>query len=260
VLAFAIALLIALTLLHLREDRLRHREWTTIFNTLPTPFALASTPGFFERYAEVAEAITTASQHGDSLYRGLALTHLEGVADDLKTLARGHIVFHATETWRAAYQHVLETLRVKTYLSVAWVRTNEYWNDAPGRQSMKLNYELIGRGFRIERIHIMSDEVWPFDQKLPGASVLEWLVEQQGRGIHVSLVRESDLTKEADLLADFAVYGDRAIGVQEMDEQARTVRFVLSFDQVGIRQTLNRWERLALYAKPFGDFMDQLQS
>ncbi len=259
-LAFAIALLIALTLLHLREGRLRHREWTTIFSTLPTPLALAATPGFYQQYARIAEAITKASQHGDSVFRSLALTHMEGVAENLGTLAQDRIIFHATETWRTAYQHILETLRVKTYYSVAWVRKNEYWNDAPGRQSMKLNFELIGRGFRIERIHILSDEVWPFDQKLPGAGVLEWLVEQQSRGIHVSLMRESDIAKEADLLADFAFYGDRAIGVQEMDEQARTVRFVLSFDQAGIRQALVRWERLALYAKPFGDFMDQLQS
>ena len=76
----------------------------------------------------------------------------------------------------------------------------------------------------------------------------------------MSLVRESDLAKEADLLADFAVYGDRAIGVQEMDEQSRTVRFILSFDQAGIRQALNRWERLGLYAKPLGDFMDEPHS
>jgi hypothetical protein len=45
--------------------------------------------------------------------------------------------------------------------------------------------------------------------------ILEWLVEQRGRGILVSLVRESDLSKEPDLLWDFAVYGDRATGLQQ---------------------------------------------
>ena len=33
-----------------------------------------------------------------------------------------------------------------------------------------------------------------------------------------------------DLLADFGIYGDRAVGTQELDEQSRTVRFTLSFD------------------------------
>jgi len=59
---------------------------------------------------------------------------------------------------------------------------------------------------------------------------------------------------------DFAIYGDRAIGIQEMDQEARTARFILCFDQANIRQALDRRERLGLYARSFGDFMDQLQS
>lgn len=259
-LTVAVALPTVLLALHVQEDRRRHREWTAILNTLPTLFPLASVPGFFEQYTGLTDALSKIACHQDALFRGLALTRLEAVADELAVVAHGQIVFNATETWRAAYRHILETLHVKNYYSVAWVRTNDYWNDAPGRQSMQLNYELAGRGFRIERVHILSDEIWPFDEKMPRTGILEWLVEQQGRGIVVSLIRESDLAKEPDLLRDFAIYGDRAIGVQEMDELSHTVRFVLSFDQASIRQALARWERLALYAKSFGDFMDQLQS
>lgn len=149
---------------------------------------------------------------------------------------------------------------MKTYYSVAWVRSSDYWNDAPGRQSMKLNYEMVERGFRIERYHILPDDLWPFDEKMPRSGILEWLIEQQGRGIVVSLIRECDLETEPDLLRDFAIYGDRAIGVQETDEKSRTVRFILSFDQPSIRQALDRWERLALYAKSFRDFVDELQT
>ena len=147
-------------------------------------------------------------------------------------------------------------MRVKSYYSVAWVRNNEYWNDVPGRQSMRFNYELIDRGFRIERVHILPDELWPFEEKLPTGGILEWLVEQQGRGIAVSLVRESDLAGEPDLLADFAIYGDRAIGIQELDERSHTLRFILSFDQPSIRHTLARWERLALFARSFQNLID----
>jgi hypothetical protein len=135
--------------------------------------------------------------------------------------------------------------------TVAWVRTNDYWNDVPGRQSMQFNYELVGRGFRIERVHILSDELWPFDQKLPTGGILEWLVEQRGRGIYVSLLRGSDLSKEPDLVRDFAIYGDRATGTQELDEQSHTVRFVLAFDEQTIRQSLDRWERLKLFSSSF---------
>src|ERR1035441_5016143 len=102
--------------------------------------------------------------------------------------------------------------------------------------------------FRIERVHILPDELWPFDEKLPTGGILEWLVEQAGRGIIVSLVRELDLANEPDLLRDFAIYGDRAMGIQELDEQSHTVRFVLSFDQPSIRQALAQWERLTLFS------------
>ena len=172
-------------------------------------------------------------------------------------MAKGEVVFDATETWRTAYQRVLETMRVKTYYSVAWVRTNEYWNDAPGRQSMRLNYELVGRGIRIERVHILPDDLWAFDEKMPTGGILEWLVEQQGRGIVVSLVRESDLAKEQDLLGDFAIYGERAMGIQELDEKSHTSRFILSFDQPSIRHALGQWERLSLFSISFQNLLDR---
>jgi hypothetical protein len=219
------------------------------------PFALAGESRLYGEYVKIAEALTRIVKHNDLLFHDLCRVRIENMANELTTLAKGEVIFDATETWRTAYQRVLETLRVKTYYSVAWVRSSDYWNDAPGRQSMRLNYEMVERGFRIERCHILPDELWPFDEKMPRTGILEWLVEQQGRGIIVSLVRESDLAKEPQLLRDFAIYGDRAIGDQEMDEQSRTVRFILSFDQPSIRQALDRWERLALYTTPFQALM-----
>jgi hypothetical protein len=245
---------------HLQRENQTQTRWDEVIQSLPVPFALAVEPRLYGEYVKIAKALTKIVEHSDLLFHDLCRVRVENMASELGTLAKGEVVFDATETWRTAYQRVLETLRVKSYYSVAWVRSSEYWNDAPGRQSMRLNYEMVERGFRIERCHILPDELWPFDERMPRTGILEWLVEQQGRGIIVSLIRESDLTNEPDLLCDFAVYGDRAIGIQEMDEQARTVRFILSFDQASIRQALDRWERLALYSKSFGDFMDQLQT
>jgi hypothetical protein len=239
----------------LQKESDTRTHWDEIIRTLPVPFALASEPRLYGEYVKIAEALTRIVKHNDLLFHDLCRVRVENMANELTTLSKGEVVFDATETWRTAYQRVLETLRVKTYYSVAWVRSSDYWNDAPGRQSMRLNYEMVERGFRIERCHILPDELWPFDEKMPQTGILEWLVEQQGRGIVVSLIRESDLAKEPDLLRDFAIYGDRAIGVQELDEQARTLRFVLSFDQPSIRQALDRWERLGLYGTSFQDLM-----
>lgn len=232
-------------------------QLSDIVRELPVPFALTAEPRIYGEYVKVADSLSTIVKHHDLLFHDLCRARVESMANELATLAKGEVVFDATETWRTAYQRVLETLRVKTYYSVAWVRSSDYWNDAPGRQSMRLNYEMVERGFRIQRCHILPDDLWPFEEKMPRTGILEWLVEQQGRGIMVSLVRESDLANEPDLLRDFAIYGDRAIGIQEMDEQSRTVRFILSFDQPSIRQALDRWERLALYATSFQDLMSQ---
>jgi hypothetical protein len=244
----------------LQRDSQTQTRWDDIIRGLPVPFSLAAEPRLYGEYAKMADALTKIVKHNDLLFQDLCRVRVESMATELATLARGEVVFDATETWRTAYQRVLETLRVKTYYSVAWVRSSDYWNDAPGRQSMKLNYEMVERGFRIERCHILPDELWPFDEKMPRTGILEWLIEQQGRGIIVTLIRESDLANEPDLLRDFAIYGDRAIGVQETDEKSRTVRFVLSFDQPSIRQALDRWERLGLYTKSFRDFVDELQT
>jgi hypothetical protein len=63
-------------------------------------------------------------------------------------------------------------------------------------------------------------------------------------------VRESALEGERDLLADFGVYGDRAVGSQLVDAGGRTERFTLLFDPDAVRAAINRWERLSLYAVP----------
>lgn len=244
----------------LEMSRQNASQLDSVIRALPVPFTLATEPRLYGEYVKIADALTKIVKHNDLLFHDLCRARVESMANELTTLAKSEVVFDATETWRTAYQRVLETMRVKTYYSVAWVRSSDYWNDVPGRQSMRLNYEMVERGFRIERCHILPDDLWPFEEKLPRTGILEWLVEQQGRGILVSLIRESELTKEPDLLRDFAIYGDRAIGIQEMDENARTLRFILSFDQASIRQALDHWERLSLYATPFGDFIDRLQS
>ena len=118
---------------------------------------------------------------------------------------------------------------------MAWVKTADYWQDRPGQQSIRLNYDLLDRGVGIERIVILGWNLWLPEIHLPGNSIRRWLEEQHYRGISLALVRESDLVNEPDLLRDFGIYGTRATGEQELDEQSRTVRFELRFDEPGIR-------------------------
>jgi len=67
-----------------------------------------------------------------------------------------------------AYQKLLLTLKVKSYLSVAWVRTSDYWDDIPGRQSMQLNFDLgRTRVFASNAVHILPAHLWPAGERVP---------------------------------------------------------------------------------------------
>ena len=225
------------------------RSTSTALASLHSPLAIASKHDLLPIFRRLTDAIKQLAELDDPLLHHLATLRLTAMADEAENLGRGIVVFQGTETWRAAYQDLLTTLNVKSYYSVAWVRSEHYWNDTPGRQSMQMNFDLAARGFHIQRIHILPSQLWPFDEQLPVAAIRHWLSEQHDRGIVVRLVREADLAKEADLLQNFAIYGDRATAVQELDKESKTLRFVLSFDRDSIRQSLDRWGRLALYAR-----------
>jgi hypothetical protein len=159
------------------------------------------------------------------------------------------------ETWRTVYARLLEQPGLGFYQSVAWVKTRDYWQDRPGMQSMRVNYDLALRGLRIERVLILRDDLWPAGAALPSPAVRPWVDEQNDHRIRLSLVRESELAGEPDLLADFGLYGDRATGTHELDELSRTQRFVLQFDPRDIGLARDRWERLGLYATPYADLL-----
>jgi hypothetical protein len=99
--------------------------------------------------------------------------------------------------------------------------------------------------------------LWSRGEPLPAPDIRPWIEQQHDHGVWVSLVRESDVVCEPDLLVDFGIYGERAIGIQELDEQSRTMRFILHFDSQDLKLARDRWERLALYATPYADLLDQ---
>ena len=253
----SISILIGLFVAYLEQEEIRESRRAELLEKLQIPMDLAPEHELFDQYSIFASALAELARQPDPVLRDFALIKLASIAEQVKSLAKGQVVFAGTETWRTVYEQILQSPGLKEYLSVAWVKTEDYWQDPPGRQSMRLNFDLVQLGLKIDRIAILRGALWPKGESLPSAEIRPWLEEQYNRGINLSVVRESDIATESELTCDFAIYGDRATGTQELDEQSRTTRFTLTFNPQSLRLARNRWERLSLYAIRYGDLLDQ---
>jgi hypothetical protein len=198
----------------------------------------------------------TLAGQPDPLLREIAALKLASVNAQIITIAAGTVVFEGTETWRTVYEQLLAGGTIREYRSVAWVRSADYWQDAPGRQSMRANFVAVHNRVLIERIVVLPEAIWPDDRGLPAEVIRPWIQEQHDHGLHLVLVRESALRGEPDLLADFGIYGARAVGTQELDEQSRTVRFTLAFDPQAVRLANDRWRRLSIFGIPYQSLLE----
>ncbi len=238
----------------------RLTQQASTLSTLETPFRLASDFEMFVRYEQLAAALLTISMQPDVIYRAVALEHLDDLVRQARLVAQGTFVFEGTETWRLVYERLLRSPGLHRYRSVAWIRTPDYWQDEPGRKSLAVNFELVeAQRLRIERIVIIDDPLWPVQETWPVEPVRQWLHEQFVRGIDLRYVRMSELTHEADLLVDCGLYGSRALGVQQLDEQGQTERFTLVFDLQAVLDAEARWSRLAIYAESWKSYLDRYE-
>lgn len=193
----------------------------------------------------------------DPLFRNLIGVKLADIAGQLKELAQGQVVFHGTEGWRTAYEELLLSKDLGEYRSVAWIKSADYWRDQPGEHSLRANFLAVDAGLQIDRICILGWNLWPPEAILPHASFCRWIDDQHYRGLAVWLVRESSLANEPELLRDFGIYGERAVGEQNLDEESRTIRFTLSFDHAAVLLARQRWERLLLFSENYSDLVDR---
>lgn len=216
-----------------------------------------ATTALFLGEEQFLNALARLGDSRDPLLRDLAALKLAEVGVEIDELGRGRVAFLSTEGWRTAYERLLLSPGLDEYRSVAWLKTADYWQDPPGQRSMAANIQAINQGVSIERIVILGWNLWPPECSLPLPKTCRWLDDQHYRGLNVWLVRESDLVNEPDLLRDFGIYGQRATGEQELDEQSRTVRFVLSFDAADLRMARERFERLKLFVVSYGELVDQ---
>jgi len=226
----------------------------------PKPAAsglLAHRPELLLAHASVTRSLAELAKYSDEVLREAAILKLGAMQDELRTLAEGKLVFTATEAWRTSYERILRTPGLERYLSVAWLRSEAYWRNAPGKHSMQLNYDLVQLGTRVERTLILNDSLWPLAQTRPTKAISDWIAEQYKRGIVVRLVRESEIAEEPELLCDFGIYGDRATGLLELDDHCETVRFTLDFAPHSIHVFEERWRRLLLFAVSFRETLYQ---
>ncbi len=242
----------------LEQEYPRYQRQTELLRELSVPVALAEDSDLFGVYAGIRDTLNLLAMQPDPILREIARLKAASMRQEITSLADGTIVFTGTEPSRTFYERILPSEDVTEYQSVVWVRSVDYWQDPPGRRSLRANCDAVRRGVLIERIVILADELWPADEPIPPGIIGRWIEDQHSFGMWICLVRESQLAGEPDLLGDFGIYGTRALGTQELDERSRTVRFVLQFAPEPIRLAQERWERLQLFATPFRHLLDLL--
>jgi hypothetical protein len=226
------------------------------FELVSSPMALARDQQLFELYQAITGSLKETSLESDPIYRQLALERISHVSKEMAEIADGRILFTGTETWRMAYGRLLSGPGAHHYRSVAHVKTPTYWQDEPGRQSMHLNYRLVGQGkLNVERIAIIPDHLWPAGERVPVEPLHRWLQDQHDHGVCLKLVHESALATESDLVDDFGIYGNRAVGFHQLDDHGRTVSFTLCFDFPELLAAEQRWERLSVYATSYSEIL-----
>ncbi len=259
VLGVIVSSVFGLQLAYLEYALERDRHQATLLGALGLRRELVVHPEFLSIYHRIALSLGTLASSENATLQFQALSRLIELDSKISEMADGKLVFERTETWRTVYEQLLRKPEVKQYRSVAWFRTAEYWQDTPGKQSLELNCELAKDGLLIHRTVIVPESLWTADSNLPGPPVSEWIEHQHVHGILVRLVRESDIRDEPDLLVDFGLYGDVAVGFQIVDKNGRTSRFEIDY-RASERQAAQRiWERLNLFATSYPDLLDREQ-
>ena len=233
--------------------------WTRPAEEPTDPQSLPHAPELLVAQHTLTHYIRELGQQSDEILREAAMLKLVSIQDEVRALADGKVSFSATEGWRTLYERLLRSPDVQSYRSVAWVRSEDYWRDAPGQRSMQLNFEIVRAGVAIERILILNDFFWPPAALLPSADISRWIDEQHEGGVQVSLVRESEIESEPDLFCDLGIYGNRATGWLELDTQCRTSRFTYDFSQESLQIADERWKKLSLYAVPFAELLERTE-
>ena len=200
-------------------------------------------------YDEFIGALQVVNDSHNALFRTLGRERVASLSHDFRNLSHRRLVYVGTEAWRSAYAEVLRHSALTDYRSVAWVRSDNYWQDQPGLQSLRINCELAARGINVTRIIVHRRREPTECSRWAPSRITAWMKMQLKAGIRLLYIDEQVLLHEKDLLADFGIYGSIAVGILDADDtSSRTLQFRLSFDPMDLEIHREKWERLLLYA------------
>ena len=245
-----ISVLAGLIVAYINQAERHAKTYAQLLSISGVPSKLLERPDVLQIFGEITVAIGDLASQSDPILKRITNRKLCIIAEHVEALSRGEVSFVSTESWRTVYEQVLRSNAVRRYRSVAWFKSEDYWQDQPGRHSLELNLEMCRQGLSIERIIVVADHLWAEHECLPVDAVIRWARNQHANGIKISLVRESEIRCEQDLCVDFGIYDDLAVGVQELDDRCRTMKFLLFFDEHDVATAKDRWKRLSLYARP----------
>jgi hypothetical protein len=151
----------------------------------------------------------------------------------IENYSKGVIEYYG-ETWRNPWQKILEKDDVLFYYSVALVKSENYWQDNPGKSAIDFNKELAKRK-KIKRIFILWDSVWTSDK------IKQWIKSQKESGIEIAVIPKTELLSEENLLYDLGIYGNVAVGYQYFDSDCKTKKFEFHFNTAKYNSTLKRF-------------------
>jgi hypothetical protein len=181
---------------------------------------IAQNPSVRKFYDETIEPLCRAFEIKDNVFGSLIEEKLTDFQHELSTeLSTGKVSFPA-EAFRVTYTTILSQPDVKEYKSVAWIKSEDYWQDQAGKSSLRFNFDLLQKGVDIERIFIVRDDVWD------SAKIKNWIRQQRDYGvkingeqkenrIRIAVTSESRIPVKENLLEDFGIYGNRAVGIQK---------------------------------------------
>src|SRR3712207_3269431 len=131
VLGACVSILAGLFVAYVEQEDRRESRRLEILERLRIPPALAPEHVLFDQYCAFSEALAELAEQTDPVLRRFALLKLASLSGEVQSLARGTVIFSSTETWRTVYEQLLESPGLDSYLSVAWVKTANYWQDRP---------------------------------------------------------------------------------------------------------------------------------
>jgi len=225
----------------------RQIQTERLLDKLQIPMRLATDAELYSQYASYAASFNRIASDSHSSLRRLTLMFLSVQNQRLDQISRGIVEFGSTEAWRATYEDLLNPENVKIYRSVSVVNTPSYWQDAGGKRSTQKNIEDAGRGMKIERIVVLHDDLWPGTDGFSNSNLDSWLRRQKDAGISIFLIQSSVLTDES-LRVDFGIYGDVAIGIQEIGVDGRTQKFSFDFRESTKNIKDGHWRQLMVHS------------